>query len=487
MAKIQVATPKGVRDFSPHEVRERELILRVLKRNFENFGFLPLETAAMESLAVLQGKYGDEGDRLLFRILNSGDYLKGVEGDLRELSRTELTNAICEKGLRYDLTVPMARYVATHWQELPHPFKRFQIQPVWRADRPQKGRFREFVQCDVDIVGSNSRHNEEELLDLVSMVFYDLQLPVEVQINSRKILEDIAARMGHPELLVPMTVALDKLDKVGKEAVAQELVALGFEQEDVKILLEICKSESSLEKQVALQRWINTEEYISHVAEIMQILLYKQFGEIASLSEEDKPKLANLYDDISNGVLRPDSAYWMPEFSVHFVPTLARGLSYYTGTIFEVKGKGVNMGSICGGGRYDNLTGIFGLEGISGVGISFGLERIYEILKELDCFEIYGAVDVMLATEDDNMIEVLMFAATNLRDANFKTLVPYEPMKRKKQLEYANKNKIPWVATRNKPTEKYHMRNMVDGKEYELFPNELVNFLQDWRTKEHNM
>lgn len=483
MAKIQVATPKGVRDFSPHEVRERELILRVLKRNFENFGFLPLETAAMESLAVLQGKYGDEGDRLLFRILNSGEYLKGVEGDLRELSRTELTNAICEKGLRYDLTVPMARYVATHWQELPHPFKRFQIQPVWRADRPQKGRFREFVQCDVDIVGSNSLHNEEELLDLVSMVFYDLQLPVEVQINSRKILEDIAARMGHPELLVPMTVVLDKLDKVDKETVAQELVTLGFEQEDVKILLEICEGDSSIEKLNTLGKWINTKEYIEHMAEIVQILLYKQWNELSTYSEEAQKSFARIFDDLNDETYRPDTAYWSSEFSVHFVPTLARGLSYYTGTIFEVKGKGVNMGSICGGGRYDNLTGIFGLEGISGVGISFGLERIYEIMKELDCFDIYGAVDVLMTSEAEDMIELLMLTATNLRSENFKTLVPYEAMKRKKQLEYANKYKIPWVVTRSKLTESFRLRDMESGKEYELTTEELINCLREWRTK----
>ncbi len=446
MTKIQISTPKGVRDFSPLEVRQRRMVQETLQKHFERFAFLPLETGAMENLSVLQGKYGDEGDRLLFRILNSGDFLKDVAGDPREMPRTELTNALCEKGLRYDLTVPFARYVAMHWHELPHPFKRYQMQPVWRADRPQKGRYREFMQCDVDVVGTTSTTAEIELLDLVLTVFTELGLAVEVQLNSRKILEDIATLMGHPELLVPMTVTLDKLDKVGIDAVRTELQEMGFSSTDLDILLHICSQEDNASTLAASREWeARSSSFKEHLQEVVGLL---------STLEQIRQSTP-----IQTGVAG---------HVVRFRPALARGLSYYTGAIFEVKIRDAQMGSVCGGGRYDNLTGIFGLPGVSGVGISFGIDRICDVMKERALLPLQETgIDVLVVNDNASGLADRMILASRLREASVRTLLLPDPSSMKKHMEYANKHGLPFVVWAL-DSDHLKIRDMRSGEEYEL-------------------
>ncbi len=445
MAKIQVSTPKGVREFSPKETYQRNELLKFFRTLFERYGFLPFETGAMENLSVLEGKYGEEGDRLLFRILNSGDYLESVKGDPREMPRKELTQAICEKGLRYDLTVPFARYVATHWQELPHPFKRYQIQPVWRADRPQKGRYREFLQCDVDIVGSQSLLNEIELLALVAEAFYILGIEVDIHVNSRLILEDIAERMGHPELLVPLTVALDKIDKIGTEQVAKDLVNLGFSSEDVQQLLALCAEKTLIGTFKRLSQWLlPTPKTHAHLNELSSFFAFLQ--PLVNSTCVPNWQGENLGEALNTLTVRDDSVFWDEHYAIHFTPSLARGLSYYTGIIFEVKARNVEMGSICGGGRYDNLTEIFGLKGVSGVGLSFGIERIYDILSEREDWSgDVAMIDCLCACEDERMAQLVLFVASKLRLAGFRTLVLPDATKVKKQMEYANKHHIRWT------------------------------------------
>lgn len=478
MTKIQISTPKGVRDFSPLEVRQRRTLLDTLRKHFERFAFLPLETGAMENLSVLQGKYGDEGDRLLFRILNSGDFLKDVSGDPRELSRPELTNAMCEKGLRYDLTVPFARYVAMHWHELSHPFKRYQMQPVWRADRPQKGRYREFMQCDVDVVGTTSTTAELELLDLVLTVFTELKLPVEVQLNSRRILEAFASQMGHPELLVPMTVTLDKLDKVGMEAVRTELLEMGFASEDLDVLLHICSQTSLFDTVKACQPWLvqEKEKDMSFTQELGDLLLLlEELQQLqASHAGVQLTPLAHMLDGDASVA---DDELWTDGHIVRFAPALARGLSYYTGAIFEVKIRGAQMGSVCGGGRYDNLTGIFGLEGVSGVGISFGIDRICDVMKERGLLPTEETgIDILLVHDSYNELSRLMAIAHQLRSADFNTLVLPDPMLLKKHMEYANKHHIPFVGWIYENT-RLKLRNMRTGEEHEAIPQETIAWL----------
>ncbi len=466
MTKIQISTPKGVRDFSPLEVRQRRVLLDTLRKHFERFAFLPLETGAMENLSVLQGKYGDEGDRLLFRILNSGDFLKDVAGDPRDLSRTDLTNAICEKGLRYDLTVPFARYVAMHWHELPHPFKRYQMQPVWRADRPQKGRYREFMQCDVDVVGTTSTTAELELLDLVLTVFTELKLPVEIQVNSRKILEDIAELMGHPELLVPMTVTLDKLDKVGVEAVSEELKEMGFAAEDLQVLLSLCSQCTPVNMMTVSEPWRKCSPvFDAHFKELMGFLCLLQ----ALTNEEYEETVDTLYPCVWD-LVRSDDEGGECGHVVRFVPSLARGLSYYTGMIFEVKIREAQMGSVCGGGRYDNLTGIFGLPGVSGVGLSFGIDRICDVMKERGLLlgEETG-IDILLMNESREYSTAFVHVADvarKLRGAGFSTLVLPDEAPLKKHLEYANKHHIPFVAWLVESSQ-LKLRDMNHGNEFQ--------------------
>ena len=342
--------PKGTRDFGPEEMIKRTYIFDTIKSVFRTCGFMPLETPAMENLSTLLGKYGDEGDKLLFKILNSGDYLNGITSEQLEAGSNALSTKICEKGLRYDLTVPFARYVVQHQSEISFPFKRYQIQPVWRADRPQKGRYREFYQCDVDVIGSRSLINEVELIDIVQKVFAKLGIAVVLKMNNRKILYGIAETIGHADKMMDITIAIDKLEKIGLEAVNEELRDKGISEEAVQALQPILSlSGSNSEKLSKLREAIGASETGLKGIEEMETI----FG----------------YTDALNIPLE-----------IELDLSLARGLNYYTGAIFEVKAKDFAIGSICGGGRYDDLTGIFGMPNMSGVGISFGADRIYDVM-----------------------------------------------------------------------------------------------------------
>ena len=348
--------PKGTRDFGPEEMIKRTYIFDTIKSVFRTCGFMPLETPAMENLSTLLGKYGDEGDKLLFKILNSGDYLNGITSEQLEAGSNALSTKICEKGLRYDLTVPFARYVVQHQSEISFPFKRYQIQPVWRADRPQKGRYREFYQCDVDVIGSRSLINEVELIDIVQKVFAKLGIAVVLKMNNRKILYGIAETIGHADKMMDITIAIDKLEKIGLEAVNEELRDKGISEEAVQALQPILSlSGSNSEKLSKLREAIGASETGLKGIEEMETI----FG----------------YTDALNIPLE-----------IELDLSLARGLNYYTGAIFEVKAKDFAIGSICGGGRYDDLTGIFGMPNMSGVGISFGADRIYDVMTGLNLF-----------------------------------------------------------------------------------------------------
>jgi len=347
--------PKGTRDFLPEVMVRRNYIFDTIRNVFKRFGFLPIETPSLENLSTLLGKYGEEGDKLLFRILNSGDFMSGVEQNGEPLASEKIAGKICEKGLRYDLTVPFARFITMHREQIAFPFKRYQIQPVWRADRPQKGRYREFYQCDVDIIGSDSLLNEAELVQIVNDVFNDLKISVTLKINNRKLLAGIAEHIGKPEALTDITIAIDKLDKIGIDAVNAELIEKGLEQEAIDKLQPIL---------------FMTGDTKSKIAQLKQIL----DNEIGKKGIEE---VETLFDYIDNLDLK---------IKTELDLTLARGLNYYTGAIFEVKANDFAIGSISGGGRYDNLTGIFGLPGVSGVGISFGADRIYDVLEGLNLF-----------------------------------------------------------------------------------------------------
>jgi len=349
--------PKGTRDFSPETVSERNYIFETIKKVFKKYAYKELETPAMENLSVLTGKYGEEGDKLLFKILNSGNFLKKVsDEEFSEKNTAKLAHLICEKGLRYDLTVPFARYVVQHQNEITFPFKRFQIQPVWRADRPQKGRYREFFQCDADIIGSNSLLNEFEIVQMIDEVFSELNLKVTIKINNRKLLAGIAERIGFPDKFTEMTVAVDKLDKIGYEKVMEELRSEGFSDEALNLLEPILNIGGTFDDQMqCIEKFLGeTESGISGIDEIQKLFAY-----IESF-------------DFNNNI----------ELDL----ILARGLNYYTGAIFEVVSDEIKIGSICGGGRYDDLTGIFGLKNVSGVGISFGADRIYDVIENLNRF-----------------------------------------------------------------------------------------------------
>ena len=407
------SVPKGTRDFSPVEMSRRQYIFDTVKSVFRTYGFAPLETPAMENLSTLLGKYGDEGDKLLFKILNSGDYAAS-------LSEEELHNAskICEKGLRYDLTVPFARYVVQHRDELSFPFKRFQIQPVWRADRPQKGRYREFYQCDVDVIGSRSLLNEVELVQIVDAVFAKLGIRTVLKMNNRKILYGIAEAIGHADKMIDITVAIDKLEKIGLENVKAELLGRGLDEEAVAQLQPILElSGDNSQKLDKLAEVIGSSETGLKGIEEMRTI----FGLIEAL-----------------GVALP----------VELDLSLARGLNYYTGAIFEVKALDYAIGSICGGGRYDNLTGIFGLPDVSGVGISFGADRIYDVMTGLELFP--ESVDCSTQVLFMNFGEAEQMASlriiSELRKAGIAAEIYPESAKMKKQMEYANRRSIPFVV-----------------------------------------
>lgn len=413
MAIQKPSIPKGTRDFSPAEMMRRTYIFETIKSVFRTYGFAPLETPAMENLSTLLGKYGDEGDKLLFKILNSGDYAAGLDdGQLRTASK------ICEKGLRYDLTVPFARYIVQHQSEIVLPFKRYQIQPVWRADRPQKGRYREFYQCDVDVIGSRSLINEVELIEIVERVFGKLGINVTLKMNNRKILYGIAEAIGHADKMMDITVAIDKLEKIGIDNVRAELSERGLEQEAIDRLQPILElSGANSEKLNKLRDVISCSETgLKGIAEMEEI-----FGYVEAL-----------------GLNLP----------IELDLSLARGLNYYTGAIFEVKAMDYAIGSICGGGRYDDLTGIFGMPDTSGVGISFGADRIYDVMTGLNLFpeEVDFSTKVLFVNLGEQERMAAMRIMRTLRDHGVATEIYPEPAKMKKQMEYANRRSIPYVV-----------------------------------------
>ena len=442
----KVGIPKGMNDFSPNQMVKRNYIISNIKKVFEQFGFMPIETPSIENIETLQGKYGDEGDRLIFKILNSGDFLSKVDIVANNTSK-EISKKIVNKGLRYDLTVPLARYVVQNKNDITFPFKRYQIQPVWRAERPQKGRYREFFQCDADMIGTKSLISEIELIQLVDNVFTLLALPnVILKVNNRKILEGISEVIGAPEKLTDITIALDKLDKIPIEKVEEELFSKGIAKKAIeklnKIIIsgdEILKLRETLKDSLRAQEGIDELQYI--------------FKNI----EKTNIKLS-------------------------FVPTLARGLDYYTGIIFEAVCTTSSIGSILGGGRYDNLTGVFGLKDVSGVGLSFGLERICLLLDNLNLFpkNIETFTQVMFVNFGNDCIVTAIKYSKELRNRGFSVEVYPDDVKLKKQLNYANKKKIPFVAIMGNEeieSKKISIKNMVTGEQILSDINGLVKIL----------
>lgn len=439
--------PKGTRDFGPMEMAKRNYIFNTIKEVYALYGFQQIETPSMESLQTLMGKYGEEGDKLLFKILNSGDYLSKIpDSELLDRNSLHLAAKLCEKGLRYDLTVPFARYVVMHHDELQFPFKRYQIQPVWRADRPQKGRYREFYQCDADVVGSNSLMNEVELMQIIDTVFTKFGIRVQIKINNRKILSGIAEVIGEDNKLVDITVAIDKLDKIGLEHVNEELRSVGLSEEAVQKLQPfIMLSGTNEEKLAVVAKALTDSETgqkgVEETAFILQTL--------------EKIGLQN---------------------EIQFDLTLARGLNYYTGAIFEVKALDTPMGSITGGGRYDNLTGIFGIPGLSGVGISFGADRIYDVLNTLDLYpkDTISPTKVLFINFGEQETMYCLPCIAKCRKAGIRTEIYPDSVKMKKQMSYANAKHIPFVALagENEIKEgKITLKNMETG-EQQLFPLE---------------
>lgn len=418
MAKQKPSIPKGTRDFNPTEMARRNYIFDTIRKYFKLYGFSPIETPAMENLSTLMGKYGEEGDKLLFKILNSGDYLSKVSDEqLSEKNSVKLAAKISEKGLRYDLTVPFARFVVQHRSELTFPFKRYQIQPVWRADRPQKGRYREFYQCDADMIGTTSLLNEVDLVQLTDDIFTDLKIRVSIKINNRKILSGIAELVGEADKIIDITVAIDKLDKIGLEGVNKEMEAKGVAVSSIAQLQPIIQlSGTNIEKLDKLKELLQTSEIgLKGVEEMNTIFSY----------------LENL--NIKN--------------EVELDLTLARGLNYYTGSIFEVKALDAKMGSITGGGRYDDLTGIFGMPDVSGVGISFGADRIYDVLLDLDLFPAQqkDAVQVFFVNFGSIEERYCLPLVSQLRKQGINTEIYPDVAKMKKQMKYANEQQVPFV------------------------------------------
>ncbi|WP_088322920.1 histidine--tRNA ligase [Polaribacter tangerinus] len=450
---MKPSIPKGTRDFSPVEVTNRNYIINTIKKAFEIFGFQPIETPSFENSSTLMGKYGEEGDRLIFKILNSGDYLKKAESKLlSEKNSTKLISQISEKALKYDLTVPFARYVVQHQNEITFPFKRYQIQPVWRADRPQKGRFREFFQCDADVVGSTSLWQEVTFVQLYDTVFSDLQLNnTTIKINNRKILSGIAEVIGAKNKLIDFTVALDKLDKIGKEGVVKEMLSKGITEEAINKVAPLFDfSGTNSEKLLSLKNMLaSSNEGLKGVEEL-------QF--VVNTIQEIGLKSANLEVDV----------------------TLARGLNYYTGAIFEVSApKEVSMGSIGGGGRYDDLTGIFGLKDVSGVGISFGLDRIYLVLEELGLFK---SVDlpkpkVLFLNFDDSASLTIMKTIKMLRENGVKSEfypdLAESNKQQKKQWKYVSNRAIEFVVSKLENS-RFTLKNMSTGEQFECTSDELL-------------
>lgn len=447
--------PKGMRDFAPKIMAKRNYIFNTIKSVYALYGYKQIETPTMENLSTLMGKYGEEGDKLLFKVLNSGDILKDLSTEeLAEKNSLKLSNKICEKGLRYDLTVPLARYVVMHRDEITFPFRRFQIQPVWRADRPQKGRYREFYQCDADIIGSTSLINEVELLQIIDEVFNRLGVKVRILLNNRKILTGIAKYLGVADRIVDITIAIDKLDKIGQDKVNIELLSKGFDQMVVEKLQPILSLSGSNREKLNKLKSIFEDNEIGNkgIEEIEFILNYIDMVNISSELEVDL--------------------------------SLARGLSYYTGAIIEVKAVDVSIGSISGGGRYDNLTGIFGLEGISGVGISFGADRIYDVLEELDLFpqKANNSTQIMFVNFGEKEQKYLMPIVTNMRKNDIRAEIYPDSIKIKKQMSYANSSNIKFVAIVGEEEIKNNVisiKDMHTGKQVNISLKDAVQFIKE--------
>jgi len=450
MANVKCSIPKGTRDFLPVEMARRNYIFDTVRSVFRTFGFEPIETPALENLSTLMGKYGEEGDKLLFKVLNSGDFMDGVDFGQ---DYHKVAPQICERGLRYDLTVPFARFVVQHREQVQLPFRRYQLQPVWRADRPQKGRYREFYQCDADMIGSDSLLNELELVQMIDMVFSRLAIGVTVKINNRKVLAGIAEMIGAPERLVDITVAIDKLDKIGLDNVRAELRERGLGEEQIAAL----------------------DPVFGLVGDTASKLdaLSAMFADV-EVGRQGVEELRTLFGYI-------DAA--KPQCAVELDLTLARGLNYYTGAIFEVKARDVQIGSICGGGRYDNLTGIFGMPGVSGVGISFGADRIYDVLTELDAFPegLEQAARVMFINFGPAEQAACVAIAARLRAAGVPTLIYPDAAKMKKQMDYANRKGVPYVAFVGESEMRdgtVTLKNMADGTQQTVSTDSLTDILR---------
>ena len=444
--------PKGTRDFGPVEMAKRNYIFNTIRSVYELYGFQQIETPAQETLQTLMGKYGEEGDKLLFKILNSGDYLSKIaDEELTERNTLRLASKICEKGLRYDLTVPFARYVVMHREELQLPFKRYQVQPVWRADRPQKGRYREFYQFDGDVVGSDSLLNEVELMQIVDTVFTRFGVRVQIKINNRKILTGIAEVIGAADKIVDITVAIDKLDKIGIENVNAELREDGLSEEQIQKLQPIIMLEGT------------NEQKLKTIAEVLKD------SEVGLKGVEETKYILGYLTSLNN--------------ELQLDLTLARGLSYYTGAIFEVKALDTPMGSISGGGRYDNLTGIFGMPGLSGVGISFGVDRIYDVLNALDLYpkDSLNTTQVLFINFGERETAYCLPIIYKVRAKNIRAEIYPDAAKMKKQMSYANAKQIPYVAIVGETElaeQKINLKNMLTGEQQLLTVDELVNCLK---------
>jgi histidyl-tRNA synthetase len=443
--------PKGTRDFGPVEMAKRNYIFNTIRSVYELYGFQQIETPAQETLATLMGKYGEEGDKLLFKILNSGDYLNKIDDqELTERNTLRLASKICEKGLRYDLTVPFARYVVMHREELQLPFKRYQVQPVWRADRPQKGRYREFYQFDGDVVGSDSLLNEVELMQIVDTVFTRFGVRVQIKINNRKILTGIAEVIGAADKIVDITVAIDKLDKIGIDNVNQELREDGLSEEQIQKLQPIIMLEGT------------NEEKLNTIAEVLKD------SETGLKGVEESRYILSFLTSLKN--------------EIQLDLTLARGLSYYTGAIFEVKALDTPMGSISGGGRYDNLTGIFGMPGLSGVGISFGVDRIYDVLNALDLYpkDSLQTTQVLFINFGEKETAYCLPIINKVRANGIRAEIYPDSAKMKKQMSYANAKQIPFVVLAGESemeAGKVTLKNMETGEQVLVSPDELVSKL----------
>ncbi|MBP3248608.1 MAG: histidine--tRNA ligase [Prevotella sp.] len=447
---MKPSIPKGTRDFSPMEMAKRNYIFDTIKQVYQLYGFQQIETPAMETLGTLMGKYGEEGDKLLFKVLNSGDYLSKVTPEeLAERNSLRLAAKLCEKGLRYDLTVPFARYVVMHREELQLPFKRYQMQPVWRADRPQKGRYREFWQFDGDIVGSDSLLNEVELMQIVDTVFSRFGVRVQIKINNRKILTGIAEVIGAAEKIVDITVAIDKLDKIGLDNVNQELREDGLSDEQIEKLQPIISLEGT------------NDEKLNTIAEVLATSETGLKGVEETRFILDTLKTLGLKNEIQLDL------------------TLARGLNYYTGAIFEVKALDVQIGSITGGGRYDNLTGIFGMPGISGVGISFGVDRIFDVLNALDCYpkDATNGTQLLFINFGEKETAYCLPSVAKAREAGIRTEIFPDSTKMKKQMSYANAKQIPFVALAGEnemAAGKLTLKNMETGEQSLITIDEII-------------